>query len=57
MSGYLYQVWYSTKYSKGVLWIVVGANTPIEACEKGEMLLRDAGQDGVIEIVGVERLV
>lgn len=57
MSGYLYIVWYDTYASKGKLWISVAATTGIEACEKALVLLRDAGQDGEIRIVGCERVV
>lgn len=63
MSGYLYIVWYDTyityrtPVSKNKLWISVAASTPVEACEKAVVLLRENGQDGEIRIVGCERLI
>lgn len=57
MSGYLWIVWYSTSASKNKLWISVAATTPVEACEKAVVLLRENGQDGEIKIVGCQRVV
>jgi len=61
MTGYLFTIFYNTQFSKDKLWIVVGSNgqplTDIQACEKAIELLKEAGQEGVIEITGCERLV
>lgn len=50
-----YFIFYNTRLTKDILYVVVNAKSAIEACQNAEELLKGEGQ-GVIEITGVERL-
>lgn len=53
MSGYLWTVHYNTAYTKDILYIIIAASNPVEACIKAEGMLQEDG----MEIMGCSRLV
>lgn len=53
MTSILYIIWYNTAYTKDILYVIIAASGPIEACLKAEGMLQEDGMG----IMGCERLV